>query len=345
VKLARPSGHFIVLVQAAAPTTESCACGRAPRRLCDVCYSTQRVFMACSAGCLAEHQRARHPEQAGVDAPTRARAFAASVNARFPENWERYAPHRHQLMQLVEGVGTGGRLAVLGAGNASDLELSWLVERFEEVHLVDLDAHALERARARHSLQHPERLVLRGGVDLSGLLGRLDTWGDDFPEPATLGAAAVEAASALVHELGSFDVTLSTCVLSQLALPFRRAWVASRTSWGHLTSAITSVHLATLAGMSARASVLTCDVQTTERVPELDQFRGASHAELGRFVLAAVDEGRLALHPDPRQLVGWLRAPGLSRLVSSPRLTEPWLWDLGEVRQLVYGLVFQRANA
>ncbi len=301
--------------------------------------------MACSARCLAGHQGAVHPQAAQRSAASRARAFVGGINGRFPDNWERYAPHRHQLMQLVEGVGTGGRLAVLGAGNASDLELGWLVERFDEVHLVDIDGQALERARARHAISRPERLVLRPVVDLSGVLGHLDDWGDAFPEPAVLGRVAVEAAAQLVRELGSFDVTLSTCVLSQLLLPFRRTWVASRTTWGHLTSAVTSVHLATLAGMTTRASVLACDVQTSERVPELDRFRGASSSELGKFVAAAASTGSIALHPDPRSLVAWLGAPGLAPLVRAPRLTDPWLWDLGEVRQLVYGLIFQRAGA
>ena len=85
--------------------------------------------MACSAECLARHRHALHPEQAGLDARARAMAFAASINGRFPDNWQRYASHRRQLMQLVEGAGFGGKLAVFGAGNAADLELDWLVQR------------------------------------------------------------------------------------------------------------------------------------------------------------------------------------------------------------------------
>jgi hypothetical protein len=301
--------------------------------------------MACSGACLARHQHAQHPEQAGLAAPARARAFATSVNGRFPDNWQRYAPHRHRLMQLVEQAGSGGKLAVFGAGNASDLELAWLVERFDEVHLLDLDEQALARARARHTLPYPDRLVLHASVDFSGFLQHLDDWGESFPEPAALGAAAVEAAGRLVRELGSFDVTLSTCVLSQLGLPFRRAWVASRSNWAHLSSAIMGVHLATLAGTTRRAGVLVCDVATSQRVPELDGFRERSGEELAAFVAEQAQRGALALHPDPRSLLGWLEAPGLRSMVASPRVVEPWLWDLGEVRQLVYALTFRRPAA
>ncbi len=263
------------------------------------------------------------------------------MNAKFPENWQRFAPHRARLMQLVEEAGAGGRLAVLGAGNGADLELEFLTERFDEVHLIDIDAPSLQRAKERHRLARPERVVLRGGVDLSGFMEQLDAWGETFPEPAQLGQSAVRAAQQLSASLGRFEVVLSTCVLSQLGLPFRRAWVTSRTSWSHLTSALTAVHLATLAGMASRAAVLACDVQTTQRAPELDRFRELSDEALGDFVTERLQAGALELTPDPRSLLAWLGSPGLAALVASPQVTLPWLWDLGDARQLVYGLTFR----
>lgn len=313
--------------------------------MCDVCYSSTRVFLGCSGRCLAAHIAEHHPEQATLTSAERARLFAGSVNERITDSWQRYAPHRHRIMQLVETAGTGGRLAVFGAGNGSDLELDWLLSRFDEVHLVDLDQAALERARARHTDAPGGRLVLHGGVDLSGLLGQLDAWGESFPEPAALGQFAVGAAKQLSEQLGRFDVTLSTCVLSQLGLPFRRAWVASRTHWAHLTSTLMGVHLATLAGTTGRAGILVCDVQTSLRVPELDRFRDAPGRELAAFVSQQVERGALVLNPDPRSLLGWLEAPGMRGLVASPRVVEPWLWDLSDARQLVYGLTFRRAAA
>jgi hypothetical protein len=301
--------------------------------------------MACSAACLGRHQQAEHAQKPGLaarSAVARALEFAASINGRFPDNWQRYAPHRRQLMQLVERAGSGGKLAVFGAGNASDLELAWLVERFDEVHLIDFDGQALERARARHAPSKPERLHLHPATDLSGMLEHLDDWGDSFPSPQELGQAALGATAALAQKLGTFDVTLSTCVLSQLGLPFRRAWVASRTTWGQLSSALLSVHLGTLIGTTRRAGILVCDVQTTQRAPGLDQYRERPGAELEAFVRQQVAGGSLALHPDPRQLLAWFRAPGLAPSIAETELLQPWLWDLGEVRQLVYGLTFRK---
>jgi hypothetical protein len=158
-----------------------------------------------------------------------------------------------------------------------------------------------------------------------------------------LGAAALAQASLLARELGRFDVALSTCVLSQLGLPYRRAWVTSRGNWSHLSSALTALHLATLLGTSRRAGIVACDVLSSQRVPALDDFRGQSEAALQAFVERSQAEGALELSPDPRSLLAWFGAPGLASLVESSALTPPWLWDLGDVRQLVYGLTFRHA--
>jgi hypothetical protein len=91
--------------------------------------------------------------------------------------------------------------------------------------------------------------------------------------------------------------------------------------------------------------VLACDVQTTQRAAGLDAFRERPGAELEAFVAGQVQAGELRLHPDPRSLRAWFAAPGLASVVADTHVVPPWLWDLGEVRQLVYGLVFTRAAA
>jgi hypothetical protein len=97
-------------------------------------------------------------------------------------------------------------------------------------------------------------------------------------------------------------------------------------------------------GSTRRAGILACDVQTSQRAPELDRFREEDAGSLERFVREQVARGELGLRPDPQQLLSWLRAPGLAAAVAEARLLPPWLWDLGEVRQLVYGLTFRRAS-
>jgi hypothetical protein len=289
---------------------ETCGCQALPRRHCDLCYASgQRVFLACSAGCLGAHQLTHGELFSGAE---RAKTLLAQMNARHPDSSEGFALHRQRLMDLVARADAGGRILVLGVGNASDIDLPYLASRFEEVHLVDLDGAALERAKAREPEAVQARLVLHPDVDLSGLLEHIDDWGDAFPEPALLGPAAVAAARSLVQELGPFDVVLSTCVLSQLGLPFRRSWIAPAATWANLMAAISAIHLATLAGCTARRGILAFDVQT----------QGG------------------ALTPDPESVLAQLRSPGLAPLVAEPTLTEPWKWNLGDVEQLVYAIEF-----
>jgi hypothetical protein len=64
--------------------------------------------------------------------------------------FDRYSNHRAQQMALVGGW-RGERLAVLGAGNCNDLDLTTLAGSFREIHLFDIDAQALEGAYRRQS--------------------------------------------------------------------------------------------------------------------------------------------------------------------------------------------------
>ena len=290
---------------------ETCGCDAAPRRHCDVCYADGRVFLACSKACLDAHQLAHGTPTSAAE---RAKQLVARINALHPDSSEAFAAHRARLMELAGEGGTEQRLLVLGVGNASDLDLPLLTERFREVHLVDLDGAALERAKARQSESVQARLVLHPDVDLSGLLEHLDAWGEAFPEPRLLGATAIAAARGLVAALGSYDVVLSTCVLSQLGLPFRRNWVAPASTWANLSAALNAVHLATLAGCTARRGVLVFDVQEQDG----------------------------AVTPDPELVLAQLRSPGLAALVASPKLSEPWQWQLGSSPQTVYAIEFVR---
>jgi hypothetical protein len=319
--------------------SETCGHQALPRRLCDVCFAEDRVFMACSLACLERHQL-EHAALPG--ASERARHLLRDLNARYPDSSDSFTSHRERLMELLVTAGPpSGTLAVFGAGNGADLELSLLTRAFSEVHLIDLDGDALERARSRQPAQARERLVLHPGLDLSGFLEHIDDYGEAFPAAAELVQAAVKSARGLVQELGTFDVTLSACVLSQLGLPFRRSWVAPASTWSNLTAAMTAVHLATLAGCTRRRGVLAFDAQSSKQSPMLEGWRGSSGQLVAELVEASVTAGVLALNPEPSKLLSQLSSPGLAALVSDPELSSPWLWDLGEAVQLVYAISFQ----
>ena len=248
-------------------------------------------------------------------------------------------------MELVRGVAAGPSICVFGAGNGSDLDLAELCAIFDEVHLIDLDGAALVRAKSQVAPELGERIIVHAARDLSGFLDHLDDWGDQFPEETELGRQAVAAAHAIVRGVGrTFDVVLSTCVLSQLIVPYYRAWITSRSNWERLTAAIDAVHLATLAAStrSGGRAVMAFDVLSSNDAPALADQRDQTEAQLQDWVDRAAGEGNLTLRPNPATLIEQLRSPGLASLVRSPRLTPPWLWNLGDATQLVYGLLFER---
>lgn len=165
--------------------------------------------------------------------------------------WEVAAGHRREVTRRLVALGAPRkRLCVLGAGNANDLELPELTAVYQEVCLVDLDGDALARGVSRQFSAPPagvlkQRIVLRGGIDLTGigecLAARAAAADWRLPSQDDPLASAIDPD---IHGLpGPFDVVASVGLLSQLiesvtaTAPAEAAWrwpllLAVRT--GHL---------------------------------------------------------------------------------------------------------------
>jgi hypothetical protein len=323
-------------------TADVRTCGHEPpRRVCDACLDAGATFLACSRACLETHRAEAHA--GGEDVGTRAARYQARVNANVEGDREAFASHRARVTALLTAAGRGRSLCVLGAGNGSDLDVPALARTFEELHFVDLDGEALERGRDALPAKLRDRVVLHGGVDLTGLIDRIDPWGDAFPDAGELARAALPAIQGILARLGRrFDTVASTGVLSQLAVPFHRAWILPAASWANLRDALAGIHLTTLVGAAepGGAGILVFDVLSSKNAAGLRGLEDAAPEAVEAWVAEHADA---PLEPDPTGLVRRLQSPGLERLVDSPRLTTPWAWNLGLETQLVYGLVFRRA--
>jgi hypothetical protein len=308
-----------------------------------VCLDAGLPFLACSLACLTAHRAEAHAQAAARGSTTRAADYQARVNRNVANNREWYAGHRAHVTELLGATNPGGDLCVLGAGNGSDLDLPALADRFAELHLVDLDGEALERCREGAPPSLLRRLVLHPGLDLSGFTEHLDAWGEAFPTEAELGRAAQPAIHGILFRLGrTFDVVVSTCALSQLAAPYHRAWILPASDWANLHAAVTAVHLATLAGATkpGGTGILIFDVLSSRTVPALRELEGAPAADVAAFAERYTSGGE-RMDPEPTGLLA--RLEGFGRLARAPRLTAPWLWNIGAETQLVYGLVFSRS--
>lgn len=329
------------MVETSGPSIQGCGCASPPHRVCDLCATP---FLACSAACLRKHQRAMHGDGVPSESRPRATDYHIKLNRNIDGHRDRYSGHRAHVMRLLASVGGAPSIGIFGAGNCTDLDTERLAADFLEVHLIDVDPEALERGRESFPPATRDRVVTHSGIDLSGFEDRIDEWGDRFPDGAELGSAALASIHSILKQIGrTFHVVLSDCILSQLPIAYRRAWVTSRTNWSRLFTAITAVHLGSLVGSIERGGrgAIACDALGSKTAPELRERLEASGAELQHFVKDGLEQGKFVLDPDPGSLLGGLAVPGLRELVASAEITEPWLWDTGDVL-LVYGLLFRR---
>ena len=131
----------------------------------------------------------------------------------------RWAPARDAAWALLDGtVREGSRVAVIGAGNGDDLPLAQLARRAARTDLIDLDAAALDGARAaldpadRARVRALEQDVTGGAADaiVAAALARAPAL---EPPPAVPVAPCGD---------GPYDVVVCDLVLTQLLYPALR---------------------------------------------------------------------------------------------------------------------------
>jgi hypothetical protein len=255
--------------------------------------------------------------------------------------WERYAVHRQHLTDAVLALGTGGRLCLLGAGNANDYDLPALAERFDEIHLVDLDPAALSRATGRQP--GPVRVKLRchAPIDLSGLFPQLDAGQGRLPEQAQVVETGV--ADLLGRLPADFDAVVSGCVMSQISWSLARTFGEDLELRANLEQAMVNVHLRVLLGLTrpGRRALLAADLVSTDNYPLDDLEPGA---DLGALV-TELSQSRLAYAVSNPELLQQIvrRDRQLRAMVESTEIGAPWLWTGSlERTYLVYPMLLRR---
>lgn len=259
-----------------------------------------------------------------------------------------FAGHRARLTQeiLERAPASGeGRLCLLGAGNANDVELETLAGRFREVHLVDIDDEALARARARLPAAARDRVILRAPFDLSGLFDRLEGWAATAPEASVVSAAIDPAVRRILGGLsGPFDLVVSACLLTQLQLILLQVVGDRHPRFDDLRMAINRIHVQALAGLIGAEGVglLVTDL-TSSRTYPLDEL--PPDTDLGALMghLVAIGNHIYAAHPgllsaevrrDPQMRAAFQTRPPIG----------PWLWRNGPTDvYLVYALEIRRS--
>jgi hypothetical protein len=254
--------------------------------------------------------------------------------------WDWYANHRKRVERLIVPAARGQRICVLGAGNCNDLDLKWLVEAYAEVHLVDIDPRALERAAQRQGVSPAAGLRLHAPFDLTGIADLTKGWQGRTVKDAEIDAA-VRAAGAEGASVGGggFDVVVSPCVLSQLLIGVREVVGKDHPGWPRLKAAIRARHLRTVMDhcRPGGRGVLVIDLSSPRAIPRLSEAKDEDVPALMRL---AVEEGKCFRGLEPAELRSVLRGDGRAGDVVT---SAPWLWHLGWGKAfLVYGMTVAR---
>jgi len=231
--------------------------------------------------------------------------------------WDRFAPHRRHLTELVEQH-PGRSLCVLGAGNCNDLDLPRLAQRFDALHLADLDRQAVEDGVARQAATNCQ---IHAPLDVSGMVGFLS--GDDaWQDPDLCRQRA--AAAALPPLPGPFDTVVSANLLTQLFDTAVRSRGAIDAELVPVLLALRRRHLELmlqLRGDRGRALLVT-DVVSSDTCPELPQV---PDEQLGAQLALWINAGNFFTGANPVAIAAELRSLGAAALQLHP----PWKWNLG----------------
>ncbi|HEX3694997.1 MAG TPA: hypothetical protein VH374_06365 [Polyangia bacterium] len=246
---------------------------------------------------------------------------------------------------MESGGDPNRRLCLLGAGRCNDVDLNALLASFSEIHLVDIDAAALNAAVGRVPASARQRLPRHAPVDLSGLSHRLTAWKKKPPtltEIQTNSTATV--AANVAHLPGPFDVVVSACMLTQMSFHLSDVLDQQHPMLGAIRQALLVAHLGTLLELTAPGgeAMLICDLTSSSFYPLDDRPAGGDLRATMDDVLA---KNAFYVSANPTLIRRLLRREdGLRGRGGEPTLIDPWLWTGGPQRTyLVYGLRIKRA--
>lgn len=262
-------------------------------------------------------------------------ALHAELNRSTRACWDRYAAHRERVMRLVP---RGRAIAVLGAGNCNDLDLTELAQRFDALHLVDVDTEACDAALARDGVRAEVH-----EADLSGVLSSLAKWKDAPPDAATMRRVPAEASAAVAQRVpGPFDVVLSSAVVSQLVWSCMECFGVEHPALRAVALTTMMAHLQIALDLTRPGGTLVLAVDTLARKPEI--FAELEEKMSTSEMLVMFEQTQQCLPATECSVL----SSALGHLAPSAEvaLVPPWLWTVADHRtSLVYAYVVTRAPA
>lgn len=271
-------------------------------------------------------------------------------NRRSRGAWELYEGHRARLTESLLALAPAhgqGRLVLLGAGNANDVDLESLCARYAAIQLVDLDDDAVAAARERLPAARKPQVTIGPCVDLTGMLADADRWARRALDPEARSELIDEASRQAVAALplAAADVVASCCTLTQLSWSLAAALGADHPALPRLRAALVATHVRTLAALLRPDGValLASDLFSSEEYP-LDEL--PPDVDLRLVLARAIEDGRYFAGANPHVLDDVLMNDPVARAAFEPaRWLPPWLWRVRPDQLfLVFALILRRAS-
>lgn len=261
-----------------------------------------------------------------------AREKHIKYNRATADRWRDFEEHRKHVMALLcQDAAPGSSLCVLGAGNCNDLDLGLLMQSFGEVHLFDIDEHAMQTGVTRQGVDS-DQLILHSGIDLGGFFHVLDEGGD-----ADACRSAIDAFECPA-DCGPYDVVASVCLLSQLKHSLFLRFAQDEKNYSALCDAIRRRHYQVLQGLLRPGGhgVLITDFTSSDLYPALSTCADEAFEETAAAALAA---GRCFHRNAPALLEEDLeRVPDVGDLQALPH----WRWMIWPTHFAVCGFSWRR---
>ena len=265
---------------------------------------------------------------------------------------ESFQGHREKVMQLITETATQllqdenakmPSVALLGAGNCLDVDLNGLQERFETVHLVDVDGDSIAMAASESA--NPAQCELHAPFDIASPLMSLTR--RDFEATNTEAmAAALQALSAenIANPIVDADVVVSLCLLSQLVETLSGIIGENHAAFPNALKAVRIGHLRRMLNMlrPGGVAILISDVVSSVTAPELVD---ANESELPDLVRKLVTARNFFSGTNPATVLAELNL--LTKTAGGPESVhtiDPWKWQPGERTFAVYGMRIQRTQ-
>lgn len=270
-------------------------------------------------------------------------ALQIRMNRDSARSWPLYEAHRKHVTRLVVSatLAPGGRLCILGAGNCNDVDLARLCKRFAEIHLVDIDGRALDRAVRRLERGARRRVRVHAPVDVAGVLEDLANIGESTTDAALRAIVARARAPTPVPDMDPCDVVLSAGVLSQI---ISSVVLALGPGHPHCLDLLLAARVGHLAGMlralaPGGRALLVGELVASDTCPSL---HSTPHAKLSALADEVVAASNFFTGMSPARIMSDLEHAPALRAATRIQLLDPWLWTFSKGRiYLAYALTFE----